>query len=61
MGFEFKTSSSPKLTNGNKAAAGTLDLDKLFVVVPQGNAYPIETDRIWGTPLDEIVSHLTSA
>ena len=61
LGFEFKTSSSPRLTNGNKTAAATLDLDKLFVVVPQGDAYPIEADRVWVTPLDEIVSHLSSA
>ena len=61
LGFEFKTSSNPRLTNGNKAAAGILGLDKLFVVVPQGDAYPIETDRIWVTPLDEIDRHLSSA
>ena len=60
LGFEFKTSSSPRLTNGNKAAAALLDLDKLFVVVPQGDAYPIETDRIWVTPLDEIDRHVSS-
>ena len=41
-------------TNGNKAAAALLDLDKLFVVVPQGDAYPIEADRAWVTPLDEV-------
>ncbi len=61
LGFEFKTSSSPRLTHGNRTAAGILDLDKLFVVVPQGDAYPIETDRIWVTPLDEIDRHLSSA
>lgn len=54
IGFEFKTSSSPTLTKGNRAAADLLALDKLFVVVPQGGAYPIDTDRIWVTPLDEL-------
>ena len=61
LGFEFRTSSSPRPTNGNKAAAALLDLDKLFVVVPQGDAYPVGTDRIWVTPLDEIDRHLSSA
>lgn len=54
LGFEFKTSSSPRLTPGNRRAAGILDLDQLFIVVPQGNAYPIEADRVWVTPLDEL-------
>lgn len=58
LGFEFKTSSSPKLTKGNKAAARTLNLDKLLVVVPQGSAYPIETDRVWVTPLEQLERHL---
>ena len=58
LGFEFKTSSSPRLTNGNKTAAALLDLDRLFVVVPQGDAYPIDTDRVWVTPLDEVHRHL---
>ena len=58
LGFEFKTSSSPRLTNGNKTAAETLELDKLFVVVPHGDAYPIETDRVWVTPLDEVHRHV---
>ncbi len=35
-------------------AAGILDLDQLFIVVPRGNAYPIEADRVWVTPLDEL-------
>ena len=40
LGFEFKTSTNPRLTNGNKAATGLLGLDKLCVVAPQENAYP---------------------
>ena len=58
LGFEFKTSSSPRLTNGNKTAAGILELDKLLIVVPQGSAYPIEADRVWVTPLEEVERHL---
>ena len=58
QGFEFKTSSSPRLTRGNRTAAGILDLDRLFIVVPQGSAYPIEGDRVWVAPLGEIDRHL---
>lgn len=58
IGFEFKTSSSPSLTKGNRTAVDLLDLDRLFVVVPQGSAYPIDTDRIWVTPLDEVENHI---
>ncbi|MDE0030629.1 MAG: ATP-binding protein [Deltaproteobacteria bacterium] len=58
IGFEFKTSSSPSLTKGNRAAVDLLGLDRLFVVVPQGSAYPIDTNRIWVTPLDEIENHV---
>ena len=58
FGFEFKTSSSPSLTKGSRTAVDLLDLDRLFVVVPQGSAYPIDTDRIWVTPLDELENHL---
>ena len=58
LGFEFKTSSSPRLTRGNRTAADVLDLDKLFVVVPEGSAYPIEADRVWVTPLKELDRHL---
>ena len=58
LGFAFKTSSSPRLMRGNRTAAEILDLDRLFVVVPQGSAYPIDTDRVWVTPLAEIESRL---
>ncbi|MDE0031633.1 MAG: hypothetical protein OXU75_00615 [Deltaproteobacteria bacterium] len=58
LGFEFKTSSGPKLTRGSRTAAAILDLDRMFVVVPEGSAYPIEGDRIWVTPLAEIESRL---
>ena len=58
LGFEFRTSSSLRLTRGNRTAAAILDLDRLFVVVPQGNAYPIEGDRVWVAPLEEIDRHL---
>ena len=47
-----------RLTRGNRTAAEILDLDRLFVVVPQGNAYPIEGDRVWVAPLEEIDRHL---
>ena len=58
LGFEFKTSSTPRLTPGNRTAAKILDLDRLLVVVPQGSAYPVEADRVWVTPLDEVDRHL---
>ena len=58
LGFEFKTSSSPRLTDGNKTAAGILEFDKLLIVVPQGSAYPIEAARVWVTPLEEVERHL---
>ncbi len=57
-GFELKTSSNPKLTKGSQTAARILDPDRLFVVVPQGSAYPMEADRVGVTPLDEIDRHL---
>lgn len=58
LGFEFKTSSSPALTRGNKAAAEILKLDKLFLVIPQGNAYPIHAGKAWVTPLDQLAQYL---
>ena len=58
LGFEFKTSSSPKLTTGNRAAARVLELDRLLVVVPQGDAYPMDDGHVWVTPLDELHRHL---
>ena len=58
LGFEFKTSSSPKLTPGNRAAARVLELDRLLVVVPQGDAYPMDGGHVWVTPLDELDRHL---
>ncbi len=58
LGFEFKTSSSPALTCGNKAAAEILKLDTLFVVTPQGNSYPIDADRVRVTPLDQLERHI---
>ena len=58
LGFEFKTSSSPVFTRGNKAAADILELDKLFLVIPQGNAYPIHADKAWVTPLDQLAQYL---
>ena len=58
LGFEFKTSLSPRLTRGNRTAAAILDLDQLLVVVPQGSAYPIEGDRVWVAPLEELDRHL---
>ncbi len=58
LGFEFKTSSSPQLNSGNKVAANLLNLDKLFVVVPQGNAYPIAADKVWVCPLEQLEQYL---
>ena len=58
LGFEFKTSSSPALTRGNKAAAEILQLDKLFLIIPQGNAYPIDADKAWVTPLEQLARYL---
>ena len=58
LGFEFKTSSSPALTRGNKAAAEILKLDKLFLVIPQGNAYPVHADKAWVTPLDQLAQYV---
>ena len=54
LGFECKTSSSPALTRSNRAAAEILNLDKLFLVVPQGTAYPIHADKAWVTPLEQL-------
>ena len=58
LGFEFKTSSSPRLSTGNKAAADILNLDKLFIVIPQGDAYPVEADKVWVTPLEQLEQHI---
>ena len=58
LGFEFKTSTSPALTRGNKAAAEILKLDKLFLVIPQGNAYPIDADKAWVTPLEQLTQYV---
>ncbi len=58
LGFEFKTSTSPALTRGNKAAAEILKLDKLFLVIPQGNAYPIDADKAWVTPLEQLAQYV---
>ncbi len=59
LGFEFKTSSAPKLSAGAKAAAEMLKLDRLFVVIPTGDSYPIEGDKILVTPLDQVEDHLS--
>ena len=58
LGFEFKTSSSPILSTGNKAAADILNLDKLFIVIPQGDAYQVEADKVWVTPLEQLEQHI---
>ena len=59
LGFEFKASSAPKLSAGNKAAAEMLGLDRLFVVIPTGDSYPIEGNKILVTPLDQVEDHLS--
>lgn len=60
LGFEFKASSAPRLNSGNKAAAKMLGLDRLFVVVPEGDSYPLKGDGIdvLVTPLDQVENHL---
>jgi len=54
LGFEFKASASPKLSDRSKAAAELLKLDKLFLVIPTGTAYPVAGDQVWVTPLSEL-------
>ena len=58
VGFEFKTSSKPQINSHNKKVFGWLNLEKLFLVTPQGEAYPIEGDRIWVCPLDKLKKNL---
>ena len=59
LGFEFKTSSHPKLSSGTLSALKLLNLDKLFVVVPEGRAHPMKESQIWVTSLEELarISH----
>ncbi len=54
VGFECKASSNPSLSVQNYAAMEMLGLQKLFVVVPDGDSYPIERDRVIVTPLPGI-------
>ena len=57
-GFEFKTSSKPQINSHNKKAFDWLHLEKLFIVTPQGEPYPIEGNRVWVCPLDKIKKKL---
>ena len=61
IGFECRASSHPKLSAGNQAAAKILELDALFVVTPHGDAYPIEGDAVWVTPLDQLEQSMSRA
>jgi len=61
MGFEFKTSSAPKLSEENLKAMDLLELDKLFVVVPHGESYPFKGDQIQVTTLASLRSTLSPA
>jgi predicted AAA+ superfamily ATPase len=54
IGFEFKTSSTPKLSKENIAAKELLNLQKLFVVVPSGDSYPIKGEDIWVSTLSNL-------
>ncbi len=58
LGFEFKTSSIPKLSERNRTAAEILKLDRLFVVIPDGMAYPADGDKVWVIPLGELEDRL---
>ena len=57
-GFEFKTSSNRTLSSHNKKALEWLNLEKLFLIIPEGEAYPLQGDRIWVCPLDKLKTKL---
>ncbi len=54
IGFECKASSSPSLSPQSYAAMSMLGLHKFFIVVPDGDTYPIEKGRIIVAPLPGI-------
>ncbi len=45
LGFEFKYTSSPKITKSMLVALNDLKLDHLTVIVPQGTSYPL-SDKV---------------
>jgi predicted AAA+ superfamily ATPase len=60
IGFECKASSSPSISPQNHTAMQLLGLHKLYVVVPDGDVYPIEKDKVIVTPLPGIAKLVAS-
>ncbi len=46
IGFEFKTSNSPKLSKENYQAAKMTKVNKIWVITPNSDRYPIDGNRI---------------
>lgn len=46
IGFEFKASNSPKLSKENYQAAEITKVDKIWVITPNSDRYPIDGDQI---------------
>lgn len=55
LGFEFKCSDAPTLTKSMHIALADLGLDKLFVVYPGNDRYPLH-EKIEALPLRDCVS-----
>ena len=57
LGFEFKYSEKPSTTKSMQIAIEDLRLDRLYVVYPGKQLYPL-TDSITVTPLPELIQTL---
>lgn len=53
--FEFKFTSSPKITRSIQAAITSLNLDRVYIVVPSDVEYPL-SEQVWVKGLNKICS-----
>ncbi len=58
IGFEFRTSSSPTLSQKSWAACEILNLDAFYVVTPDADHYQIGPDNAWVTNLAFFLKNL---
>ena len=56
IGFEFKTSNAPKLSKENYQAAEMTKVDKIWVITPSSDRYPIDRDKIEVISLKDYLS-----
>ena len=60
FGFEFKFQDAPRTTKAMRVAIDDLRLERLYVVYPGREQYPLD-DRIQAVPLSAVTEHLCAA